>query len=392
MRNWLRQARRLSTIKDADEVDNVNTLHSVVSALMVATIFTLQYSMSPDEMYVADFRSLVCRSPVFRQYVHQVLQLKDVGTYKREIFNFTQLVGLDTYMDVEDELLHRIGERHGTNDDFFDHLTCIYDYKVLTVVSLITEYFPMEHLSSFILNLEDVEGKRVWRWSQMTEFHGGLACAFVLVGLFWSILFNLSLALAPAREDETGGALKHWLWIVGPLMILNYLFLIIGLVFFCLAHTRYLVGRSPYAMATMWNVGDVPMLCMILPLSSFGAIMSVAGVLWSTTKWRRKRVASPTSRGSRTKGGKRALGGKSTRPKRKRSSPYMNFTSENLRQTNAESNSTPVGSQSFSYGVVMSYTSPCPESIGKGHDRESTNHLLVTFPGQQQHDEELLAG
>lgn len=63
----------------------------------------------------------------------------------------------------------------------------------------------------------------IYQWSLVTERIGAVAAALVFAALLWSIVLNLSLALAPVREDASGRALVAWLMIGGPTMILNYL-------------------------------------------------------------------------------------------------------------------------------------------------------------------------
>jgi hypothetical protein len=42
-----------------------------------------------------------------------------------------------------------------------------------------------------------------------------MCAALIFASLLWSIMLNLSLALAPVREDSTGTALVAWLMIGG---------------------------------------------------------------------------------------------------------------------------------------------------------------------------------
>eukprot|EP00971_Amphidinium_carterae_P139056 2756060-Amphidinium_carterae.1 len=89
-----------------------------------------------------------------------------------------------------------------------------------------------------------------YRLTRITELFGSLASALMFTGLLWSIILNLSLALAPVREDTSGTALAAWLLIGGPTMVLNYLFLLCGLVLFFVTHGRQLLASSPYYHAT----------------------------------------------------------------------------------------------------------------------------------------------
>lgn len=59
----------------------------------------------------------------------------------------------------------------------------------------------------------------VYRWSKVSENIGGMCAALIFAALLWSIMLNLSLALAPVREDSSGTALVAWLMIGGRAMV-----------------------------------------------------------------------------------------------------------------------------------------------------------------------------
>lgn len=67
------------------------------------------------------------------------------------------------------------------------------------------------HLATTALRTGDF-----YRWSKVSESIGGMCAALIFASLLWSIMLNLSLALAPVREDSTGTALVAWLMIGGP--------------------------------------------------------------------------------------------------------------------------------------------------------------------------------
>ena len=160
----------------------------------------------------------------------------------------------------------------------------------------------------------------IYQWSLVTERIGAVAAALVYAALLWSIVLNLSLALAPVREDASGRALVAWLMIGGPTMILNYLSLplklawlgkagarnasyivrIGGLIAFFFTHGRQLVASSPYSESTIscpghvwrclgWvgtvmaarNTVDTSLFALLLPLFIVGVVLGTAAKLLS---------------------------------------------------------------------------------------------------------------
>ena len=133
---------------NADEIDNINTLAGVVSALALAFVLGLQYMVAPgtQEMSFADFRSLLCKSQDFRSYVHEVFKIEDIGDHSEEYFNFTRLVRPGEYIDIEQLLLTGINAKHGEAEGPSKHIACIRDKDVQTAAAFLFEDFPTPYL------------------------------------------------------------------------------------------------------------------------------------------------------------------------------------------------------------------------------------------------------
>ncbi|CAK9056107.1 unnamed protein product [Durusdinium trenchii] len=289
---------------NADEIDSINTLGGVVSALALSFVLGLQYMVAPgtDEMQYADFRSLICKSQEsreeFRSFVIDVFKVEDIGKHseerpvvgrrstaqplgasgtsdgfgkKEEYFNFTKMVRLNTYMDIEQLLRTGVQSRYGESEGPEKHIACISDKDVQTAVAFTAAEFPMEYMRAFVLQTGDF-----YRWSKVTEYIGGLSGSLIFSSLLWSIILNLSLALAPVREDASGTALVAWLMIGGPTMFANYLFLVVGLMMFFFTHGRQLMALSPFAGATMSNTVDVSLFSILLPIFLIGLVLGQA--------------------------------------------------------------------------------------------------------------------
>ncbi|CAK9100713.1 unnamed protein product [Durusdinium trenchii] len=262
---------------NADEIDSINTLGGVVSALALSFVLGLQYMVAPgtDEMQYADFRSLICKSQEsreeFRSFVIDVFKVEDIGKHSEEYFNFTKMVRLNTYMDIEQLLRTGVQSRYGESEGPEKHIACISDKDVQTAVAFTAAEFPMEYMRAFVLQTGDF-----YRWSKVTEYIGGLSGSLIFSSLLWSIILNLSLALAPVREDASGTALVAWLMIGGPTMFANYLFLVVGLMMFFFTHGRQLMALSPFAGATMSNTVDVSLFSILLPIFLIGLVLGQA--------------------------------------------------------------------------------------------------------------------
>lgn len=277
---WVESAARSSIWggHNADEIDSINTLGGVVSALALSFVLGLQYMVAPgtDEMQYADFRSMLCKSQEFRNYVIDVFKTEDIGKHREESFNFTKMIRLNTYMDIEQFLRTEVAHRYGEADGPQKHIACISDKDVETAVAFMAVEFPMEHLRAFVLQTGDF-----YRWSKVSESIGGMCAALIFASLLWSIMLNLSLALAPVREDSTGTALVAWLMIGGPTMMVNYLFLLVGLIAFFFTHGRMLVALSPFVGATMRNTVDISLFAILLPVFVIGLVLGIGATIWS---------------------------------------------------------------------------------------------------------------
>ena len=124
-----------------DEIDNINTLGGVVSALVLSFVLGLQYMVAPgtDEMNYADYRSLMCKSQEFRLFVRDVFKIEDIGTHSEEFFNFTKLVRPGQYMDIEQFLVSGMQSKWGEAASGNDHIACIGDKDVQTAVAFTFE-------------------------------------------------------------------------------------------------------------------------------------------------------------------------------------------------------------------------------------------------------------
>ncbi|CAE7882385.1 unnamed protein product [Symbiodinium microadriaticum] len=262
----------------ADEIDNINNLGGVVSALVLSFVLGLQYMVAPgtDEMNHADYRSLLCKSQEFRVFVRDVFKTEDIGTHSEEYFNFTQLVRPGTYMDVEQFLMTDLQSTWGETTSGSEHIACIGDKDVQTVVALTFDDFPTKRLHAFALQSGDF-----YRWSEVNERIGSIAAALVFSALLWSIVLNISLALAPVREDSTGRALVAWLMIGGPMMIMNYIFLLVGLILFFVTHGRQLMALSPFSGATSDNTVVVSLFSILLPIFVLGLVLGALSKIWA---------------------------------------------------------------------------------------------------------------
>eukprot|EP00971_Amphidinium_carterae_P079238 1567921-Amphidinium_carterae.1 len=271
---------------NAEEIDSINTLHGIVSALSLAFVFGLQYMIGPSEINdFADYRSLLCKNPDFRQYVYEVFTWYDIGTHEEETFNFTVPVGPGGQIfNVADELRFGITQRHGNSVNGGNHGKCLRDKAVQATVALTVNDFPMHLMRAFILLAGD-EGENypgTYRWTRFNELYGSLASSLIFTGLLWSIILNLSLALAPVREDASGTALAAWLLIGGPTMVINYTFLLAGLVLFFVTHGRQLLASSAYYHATDTSSVSLALFQIMLPLFCVGLFLGIAAGAWST--------------------------------------------------------------------------------------------------------------
>eukprot|EP00439_Symbiodinium_sp_Y106_P023891 s355_g2.t3 len=268
----------------ADEIDNINNLGGVVSALVLSFVLGLQYMVAPgtEEMNHADYRSLsggvgsLLSFLEFRVFVRDVFKTEDIGTHSEEYFNFTQLVRPGVYMDVEQFLMTELQSVWGEASSGSDHIDCIGDKDVQTVVALTYGDFPTKRLHAFALQSGDF-----YRWSEVNERIGAISSALVFAALLWSIILNLSLALAPVREDSTGTALVAWLMIGGPMMILNYIFLLVGLILFFVTHGRQLMAVSPFSGATSSNTVVVSLFSILLPMFVVGLLLGALSKIWA---------------------------------------------------------------------------------------------------------------
>eukprot|EP00435_Cladocopium_sp_Y103_P043045 s1870_g12.t1 len=277
---WVESAARGSIWggHNADEIDSINTLGGVVSALALSFVLGLQYMVAPgtDEMQYADFRSMICKSQEFRNYVIDVFKTEDIGKHSEEYFNFTKMIRLNTYMDIEQFLRTEVSARYGEAEGPQKHIACISDKDLQTAVAFMAAEFPMEYLCAFVLQTGDA-----YRWSKVSENIGGMSGALIFASLLWSIILNLSLALAPVREDASGTALVAWLMVGGPTMFVNYLFLVVGLIAFFFTHGRMLVASSPFAGATIRNTVDISLFSILLPVFVIGVVLGIGATIWS---------------------------------------------------------------------------------------------------------------
>jgi len=278
---WVEKAKASSIWggHNADEIDSINTLGGVVAALALSFVFGLQYMVAPgtEEMIYADFRSMLCKSQEFRTLVIDVFKTEDIGKHSEEYFNFTKMVRPNIYFDIEQFLRTGIAERYGNSESPSEHISCISDKDVQTVVAFTSVEFPMEYARAFMLQTGDP-----YRWSKWCEYIGSLAGAFMMASLLWSIILNLSLALAPVREDESGTALVAWLMVGGPTMCMNYLFLVVGLLLFFVTHGRLLVAMSAFAENTLVSAVDISLFAILLPIFIIGALIGIAATVWSS--------------------------------------------------------------------------------------------------------------
>lgn len=186
------------------------------------------------------------------------------------------MVRLNTYMDIEQFLRSEVAARYGEAEGPQKHIACISDKDLETAVAFMAVEFPMEYLRAFVLQTGDP-----YRWSQISESIGGLCAALIFASLLWSIMLNLSLALAPVREDSSGTALVAWLMIGGPTMMVNYLFLVVGLITFFFTHGRMLVASSPFVGATIRSTVDMSLFAILLPVFVIGLLLGIGATVWS---------------------------------------------------------------------------------------------------------------
>jgi len=267
----------------ADEVDAINTLNGIVSALCLSFVLGLQYIVGPNiDIDPADYRSLICKNEVFRTYAHQVLTEVDVGSYEHESVKFNVLVGPGHYFNVTYWLLEGVGAKHGNSPGSLKHQDCIMDKDVNTLVALTKDAFPMKLLNAFILQRGDSgdDFPDTYRYSRRSEVMAALSATFVFISLGWSIMFSISLALAPVREDESKTALTAWLMVGGIGIVIEYFFLIAGLILFFWANCRLLVALSIYGAETQ-KVFLMAFLHLVTPILVIGLVIGVVATIWS---------------------------------------------------------------------------------------------------------------
>jgi len=279
---WVEKAKASSIWggHNADEIDGINTLGGVVAALALSFVFGLQYMVAPgsEQMIYADFRSMFCKSQEFRTLVIDVFKTEDIGKHSEEYFNFTKMVRPNIYFDIEQFLRTTMAERYpGNSESVSEHMSCISDKDVQTVVAFTSVEFPMEYAQAFMLQTGDL-----YRWSKSSEYIGSLAGSFIMASLLWSIILNLSLALAPVREDESGTALVAWLMVGGPTMCMNYIFLVVGLLLYFVTHGRLLVAMSAFVEQTLVNAVDISLFAILLPVFIIGGLLGIIATVWSS--------------------------------------------------------------------------------------------------------------
>eukprot|EP00438_Fugacium_kawagutii_P012095 Skav209444 [mRNA] locus=scaffold2199:69821:87658:- [translate_table: standard] len=183
----------------ATSQDSINTLGGVVSALALSFVLGLQYMVAPgtDEMQFADFRSLASAVdgpgavPPFGGAA-----APRRGGRRGVAHPLHQRQGAPAPWGA----VH-VGRPWGGHPGAAPE-------DVQTAVAFTAAEFPMQYMRAF------VTGDK-YRWSKVTESVGGLTGALIFSSLLWSIILNISLALAPVREDSSGTALAAWLMIGG---------------------------------------------------------------------------------------------------------------------------------------------------------------------------------
>lgn len=263
MRRVLRSTSSVLKTQSFEDIESLVTTLGVISALVFTFVIPLQYEASPSLTTLADFRSMLCQSQEFRDYVVEIMSWYDVGTHEFERFNFSVPIGGGKTFDIEQELKMGLQTRHGEAKlTFFgaEHMDCIADPLVVSAAEVLFEDFPTKYAKVWIANHPDNHPE-----SQGTEKYVAISAAFSFSALVWSLILYISLALSPARESVAGE--RAWTrWGMWALMF-GWLLLVMGCFTFLVGHNKFIIMQSTYPGPTHLFASNIGMYALTTPLS-----------------------------------------------------------------------------------------------------------------------------
>jgi len=271
MRRVLRSTSSVLKKQSFDDIESLVTTLGVISALVFTFVIPLQYQASPSMTTLADFRSMLCRSQDFRDYVAEVMSWYDVGTHGFETFNFSVPTGAGKTFDIEQELKMGLQARHGEAKLTFmgvEHMDCIADPLVVSTAEVLFEDFPSKYVKVWIANHPEMHPE-----SQETEKYVAASAAFSFSALVWSLILYISLALSPARESVAGE--RAWVrWGMWALMF-GWLLLVMGCFTFLVGHNKFVIMQSPYPGPTKVFAFIIGMCVLTTPLAIVALLIAI---------------------------------------------------------------------------------------------------------------------
>jgi len=227
----------------------------VIAALILSLQVGLFFTISMDELMIAEFRFGMIEEATFREFVHYQMVLHDIpliydlstSSTEVNIFNATHaLIG----MPPEDFCVP------SADGGFSD---CWYFHKgtqaVEKVFHLTRNVFPIEKVTPWMV--EELPPERSFT-NRLMGFWSELSMYCLMMTLLGSILFYTALALSECREGEVEGDNRPTIYfniVAVPVMLIAYFGLIMGIVCFYFAVTWINLIRAPqFWVTTEWSL------------------------------------------------------------------------------------------------------------------------------------------
>ena len=219
-----------------EDMEGLATTLGVMAALMLSFAVGVFATITIEEYYIGDYRWALFTSKDFTKIAAQVLEHEGV--------NMTMFIPPNEYFDIKAFMNKPMDFHHAQDQESYTQAqNCIYDgpwdkcsndfKKMVEVVSLTSDIFPQKYYYVWA-----ARNPHTLSMSERVGDAAGWTTSMLTCSLVSSILVYACLSLSSLKEmKETGHirynqSLKRFNCIVIPWLMLDYLILTVGIIYF----------------------------------------------------------------------------------------------------------------------------------------------------------------
>lgn len=259
-----------------DDMEGLLINLGVVSALVLSFVLGTLGTITREDYFYGDFTKAMLEDQGFRSYAYDLLRYQG--------YNFTTIGPSSNRFHAEiinlEDVFVEFEEDYGCDIYLAGRSDCNHwALKVETAAMILSGTFHPADLYSYYINHPASENTIRLHSSVIINCLGG--AVFCLSGaLFVSIVFYVTLAVLPAREDALEGkneTLERFSKPAFPIILIGFVFLIVGKCFFFVGLSWLVYLRTP-VMADAARYSRVFMYLLLFPVT-FSTI-AAAGVIY----------------------------------------------------------------------------------------------------------------